>query len=217
MDRRLPGSDAFKLHDTFGFPFDLTRELAQERAIQVDEDGFRAAMAEQRERSRAKGTKHMAASKDLPRAEFTGYGELVSESSITALRTGGNATEVAAEGDVVEVFLQRSPFYAESGGQVGDTGTITTPSGRVRVEDTQKPADGVIAHIGTVITGEIARRREGDRGRRRRPRDIRSPATTQRRIFCTRHCARRSVSRWSREAHGWDLIARLLTSRSIGR
>ena len=151
----IPGSDAFKLHDTFGFPFDLTRELAQERAIQVDEDGFRAAMAEQRERSRAKGTKHMAASKDLPRAEFTGYGELVSESSITALRTGGNATEVAAEGDVVEVFLQRSPFYAESGGQVGDTGTITTPSGRVRVEDTQKPADGVIAHIGTVITGEI--------------------------------------------------------------
>ncbi|HEY5034583.1 MAG TPA: alanine--tRNA ligase [Candidatus Dormibacteraeota bacterium] len=153
--KTIPGGDAFKLHDTFGFPFDLTRELAQERGIEVDEDGFRAAMAEQRERSRAKGTKHMAAPKDLPKSEFTGYGELVIESVITALRKGGNATEVAAEGDVVEVFLQRSPFYAESGGQVGDTGTITTPSGRVRVEDTQKPADGVIAHIGTVITGEI--------------------------------------------------------------
>jgi alanyl-tRNA synthetase len=151
----IPGSDAFKLHDTFGFPFDLTRELAQERGIQVDEEGFRAAMAEQRERSRAKGTKHVAAAKDLPESEFTGYGELVTESAIAALRKDGVATEVATEGEVVEVFLECSPFYAESGGQVGDTGTITTLSGRVRVEDTQKPADGVIAHLGTVITGEI--------------------------------------------------------------
>jgi alanyl-tRNA synthetase len=151
----IPGSDAFQLHDTFGFPFDLTRELAQERAIQVDEEAFRAAMAEQRERSRAKGTKHIAAAKDLPQSEFTGYGEAVTESPITALRKDGVATEVATEGDVVEVFLERSPFYAESGGQVGDTGTIKTPSGRVRVEDTQKPADGVITHLGTLITGEI--------------------------------------------------------------
>ena len=151
----IPGSDAFKLHDTFGFPFDLTRELAQERGIEVDEQGFRVAMSEQRERSRAKGTQHVTAAKDLPKSQFTGYGELVTESAITALRMGGDATELAIEGDVVEVFLQRSPFYAESGGQVGDTGTITTSSGRVRVEDTQKPADGVIAHLGTVITGEV--------------------------------------------------------------
>jgi alanyl-tRNA synthetase len=155
LGQMIPGSDAFQLHDTFGFPFDLTRELAQERGIQVDEEAFRAAMAEQRERSRAKGTKHIAAAKDLPGSEFTGYGELVTESAITAMRKDGVATEVATEGDVVEVFLERSPFYAESGGQVGDTGTITTPSGRVRVEDTQKPTDGVIAHLGTLITGEI--------------------------------------------------------------
>jgi alanyl-tRNA synthetase len=151
----IPGSDAFKLHDTFGFPFDLTRELAQERGIQIDEAGFRVAMAEQRERSRGKGAQHLAAATDLPKAEFTGYGELTTESVITALRRDGVATDVASEGDVVEVFLQSTPFYAESGGQVGDTGAITTQSGRVRVEDTQKPAEGVIAHVGTVITGEV--------------------------------------------------------------
>ena len=156
----IPGTDAFKLHDTFGFPFDLTRELAQERGIRIDEDGFRAAMAEQRERSRGKGAQRVATAKDLPKSEFTGYAELVTESVVTGLRQAGEPTEVAAEGDVVEVFIARSPFYAESGGQVGDTGTITTPSGRVRVEDTQKPADGFIAHLGTVVTGEV---RVGDK------------------------------------------------------
>ncbi|HEY8840531.1 MAG TPA: alanine--tRNA ligase, partial [Candidatus Dormibacteraeota bacterium] len=157
----IPGNDAFKLHDTFGFPFDLTRELAQERGIQVDEAEFRTAMAEQRQRSRGKGTKHVAAAKDLPKSEFTGYGELTTESAITALRLDDVAIDVATEGDIVEVFLQRTSFYAESGGQVGDTGTITTQSGRVRVEDTQKPAEGVIAHLGTVITGEV---RVGEKG-----------------------------------------------------
>jgi alanyl-tRNA synthetase len=153
--KTIPGSEAFKLHDTFGVPIDLTRELAQERGIQVDEDGFRAAMTEQRERSRGKGTQHLASAKDLPSSEFTGYRELITQSTIAALRKDGVAADVVAEGDAVEVFLERSPFYAESGGQVGDTGIITTDSGRVRIEDTQKPADGVIAHVGTVITGDI--------------------------------------------------------------
>ena len=151
----IPGTEAFKLHDTFGVPIDLTRELAQERGIQVDEEGFRAAMAGQRERSRGKSTQHLAVAKDLPKSEFTGYDELATDSAIAALRKGGKVADVAEEGDLVEVFVQRSPFYAESGGQVGDTGTITTPGGRVRVEDTQKPADGVIAHFGTVVTGEV--------------------------------------------------------------
>jgi len=151
----IPGAEAFKLHDTFGVPIDLTRELAQERGIQVDEEGFRAAMAGQRERSRSGVSKQAAVARDLPRSEFTGYEELVTESPVAALRRNGEPAEVAAEGDLVEVFLQRSPFYAESGGQVGDTGTITTAGGRVRVEDTQKPTDGVIAHIGTVVTGEV--------------------------------------------------------------
>ena len=151
----IPGAEAFKLHDTFGVPIDLTSELAQERGIQVDEEGFLAAMAGQRERSRSGVSKQAAVARDLPRSEFTGYEELVTESPVAALRRNGEPAEVAAEGDLVEVFLQRSPFYAESGGQVGDTGTITTAGGRVRVEDTQKPTDGVIAHIGTVVTGEV--------------------------------------------------------------
>jgi alanyl-tRNA synthetase len=153
--RQIPGADAFKLHDTFGFPIDLTRELAAERGIEVDEEGFRAAMAEQRARSRKGGPQGWALARDLPKSEFTGYRELTTESRVTALRKDGSPAESAGEGEYVEVFLERSPFYAESGGQVGDTGTITTPGGRVRVEDTQKPADGVIAHLGTVVSGAV--------------------------------------------------------------
>jgi alanyl-tRNA synthetase len=151
----IPGAEAFKLHDTFGVPIDLTRELARERGIEVDDSGFQAAMAAQRERSKGAITKHLAEAKDLPKSEFTGYDELTTESKVVALRRDGKAADSASEGDEVEVFVERSPFYAESGGQVGDTGTVTTAGGRVRVEDTQKPADGVIAHMGTVVTGEV--------------------------------------------------------------
>ncbi len=167
----IPGSEAFKLHDTFGVPIDLTRELAQERGIDVDEEGFRAAMAGQRERSRGAIKQQWVTIKDLPKSEFTGYSELATETNVTALRKDGKPAEFAAEGDQVEVFVQRSPFYAESGGQVGDTGIITTPGGRVRIEDTQKPADGVIAHLGTVVTGEVRAGEKAkaavDAGRRR--------------------------------------------------
>jgi len=151
----IPGDEVFKLHDTFGFPLELTRELAGERGVEVDEEGFRSAMAAQRERSRGAIAQHWVAVKDLPRSQFTGYDELSTASKLLALRSDGKPVEAATEGDVVEVFLERTPFYAESGGQVGDTGVITTPGGRVRVEDTQKPSDGVIAHIGTVTTGEV--------------------------------------------------------------
>jgi alanyl-tRNA synthetase len=151
----IPGDDAFKLHDTFGFPLELTRELAEERGVEVDEEGFRAAMAAQRERSRGTIASQWVAVKDLPRSEFIGYSELSTSSRLVALRSAGRAVESATEGEEVEVFLERTPFYAESGGQVGDTGVITTPSGRVKVEDTQKPSDGVIAHVGTVTTGEV--------------------------------------------------------------
>jgi len=151
----ISGSEAFKLHDTFGFPIDLTRELAAERGIEVDEEGFRVAMAEQRARSRKGTPQGWALAKDLPKSEFTGYRELMTQSKVTALRKDGKPAEAAGEGESVEIFVERTPFYAESGGQVGDTGTITTPSGQLRVEDTQKPADGVIAHLGTVVTGEV--------------------------------------------------------------
>jgi alanyl-tRNA synthetase len=151
----IPGEEAFMLHDTFGFPLELTRELAEERGIEVDEEGFKAAMLQQRERSRGAIARHWVTVKDLPRSEFTGYTDLSAESRVLALRSGGRAVEAASEGDEVEVFLERTPFYAESGGQVGDTGTISTAGGRIRVDDTQKPAEGVIAHIGTVVTGDV--------------------------------------------------------------
>jgi alanyl-tRNA synthetase len=158
----VPGAEAFRLHDTFGFPLELTKELAAERGIGVDEEGFKTAMSAQRDRSRGGGSSHLAVAKDLPKSEFTGYRELATESALTALRKDGKAVDVAAEGEEVDVFVQRSPFYGESGGQVGDTGTITTPGGRVRVEDTHRPPDGVIAHLGTVVTGEV---RVGEKAR----------------------------------------------------
>ena len=151
----ISGADAFLLHDTFGFPIDLTRELAAERSLQVDEEGFRAAMAAQKQRSRREVPKGWLTVKEFPKSEFTGYGELATQTSILAIRKDGQPADRAAEGEEVEVFLERTPFYAESGGQIGDTGTISTESGRMRVEDTQKPADDVIAHLGSVVTGEL--------------------------------------------------------------
>ena len=153
--KTIPGVDAFRLHDTYGFPLELTRELAAERGTDVDEEGFRAAMDDQRARSRRGTPQGWALAKDLPKSEFTGYRELTTQGNVTALRKDGASSQSAGEGDAVEVFLDRSPFYAESGGQVGDKGTITTPSGQIRVEDTQKPMDGAIAHLGTVVTGEV--------------------------------------------------------------
>jgi len=153
--KAISGADAFLLHDTFGFPIDLTRELAAERGLQVDEEGFKAAMAAQKERSRRDVPKGWLAVKEFPKSEFTGYQELTTQTSILAIRKDGQPAERAGEGDEIEVFLKRTPFYAESGGQIGDTGTITTDSGRMQVEDTQKPAEGVIAHLGAVVTGEL--------------------------------------------------------------
>ena len=158
--KTISGTDAFRLHDTFGFPLELARELAAERGLVVDEDGFRAEMALQRDRSRRNVPRTLAEVKDLPKAEFTGYQELTTETRVVAIRRGGATVDAAREGDEVEVYLERTPFYAESGGQIGDTGTITTPSGRLRVEDTQKPVEGSIAQIGTVETGEIVLRQE---------------------------------------------------------
>ena len=153
--KSISGADAFRLHDTFGFPLELTRELASQRGMEVDEEGFRSAMAAQRDRSRRNVPLQWALAREIPKSEFSGYRELTSESAVTGIRKTGESVDAAVEGDPVEVFLERTPFYAESGGQIGDTGMITTPGGRVRVEDTQKPAEGAIAHLGTVVTGEI--------------------------------------------------------------
>jgi alanyl-tRNA synthetase len=152
----IPGEDAFKLHDTFGFPLELTRELAAERKLAVDEAGFAAAMEEQRTRSRTIVAHSWPDLGSLPRSQFTGYGELSITATVIALRREGQAADRATEGDEVEVFLDRTPFYGESGGQVGDTGTLTGPAGSVRVDDAQKPAPDAYAHLGRVTIGSIA-------------------------------------------------------------
>ena len=192
----VSGADAFKLHDTFGFPLELTKELAVERGLQVDEEGFKAEMAAQRERSRHGLAPQWAAVKDMPRSEFTGYRELSTKTKIVGLRKSGRAVEQASEGDEVEVFLQRTSFYAESGGQVGDTGTITTPSGRIAIEDTQKPADGVMAHLGTVMTGEV---RTGEEA-------VAAVDTRRRRQIARHHSATHLLHRALRETLGEQVV-----------
>jgi alanyl-tRNA synthetase len=153
--KAISGTDAFRLHDTFGFPLELTRELAAGKGMQVDEDGFKSEMQLQRERSRRAVGPTLATLKDVPKSRFTGYHELTTKTAIAGIRRNGSPVDRANEGDQIDVFLDETPFYAESGGQIGDTGVITTPSGRVRVEDTQKPIEGAIVHLGTVVTGEI--------------------------------------------------------------
>jgi alanyl-tRNA synthetase len=155
--RQIPGDEAFRLHDTFGFPIDLTRELAAERGVPVDMAGFDAAMERQRGQSRSLTGQRWPDVQALPRSEFTGYAETATATRLIAIYKDGLEVERAAEGDRVEVFTEKSPFYGESGGQVGDTGLITGPEGAFRVEDTQKPAEGVIAHLGTVEMGSIGK------------------------------------------------------------
>jgi alanyl-tRNA synthetase len=159
-DDAISGADAFRLHDTFGFPLELTRELAAERNIAVDDAGFKTEMSAQRERSRRAVPHQWAMTKGIPKSDFTGYREMTTETTVIAIRRGGEEVDRAVEGDEVDVFLEHSPFYAESGGQIGDTGSIATPGGRIRVEDTQKPSEGGIAHEGVVVTGEV---RVGDK------------------------------------------------------
>ena len=152
----VAGADAFFLHDTYGFPFELTWELAQERGLRVEEDVFRKQLERQRAQSRGRQKVLAEQRKGVyPKSEFTGYTEMNADTVITAIHSGGEAVESAQPGDSVEVSLERTPFYAESGGQVGDTGMITTYDALVEVDDTQKPAEGAIVHIGTVINGTI--------------------------------------------------------------
>jgi len=142
----LPGEDAFKLHDTYGFPIDLTELMARERGVEVDQEGFDKLMKEQRERARAAGkfgADHGSKGDwqqvvDTDEFEFTGYEELASEAHIVAWRE---------EGDRVAVLLDKSPFYAESGGQVADTGIISSGDEHLRVLDVQKSGDRYIHYV----------------------------------------------------------------------
>jgi alanyl-tRNA synthetase len=163
----LSGSQAFALHDTYGFPIDLTLEMAAEQGLSVDEEGFRRLMTEQRERAkadaRAKRGRHEQAGAYREVADalgapvtFTGYDEVVSEATVRGLVGDSGVLPAAEAGDEVELVLDRTPFYAEGGGQLADHGVIELASGaQLRVHDVQSPATGLIVHRGTVLAGEI--------------------------------------------------------------
>ncbi|MGR3483941.1 MAG: alanine--tRNA ligase [Paracoccaceae bacterium] len=160
----LPGETAFKLYDTYGFPLDLTQDALRDRGLQVDLPGFDAAMADQKARARAAGLGLGADADaaiwfDLAEAhgptEFLGYETEAAEGQIVALVQDGTARDAAAQGDEVAVVVNQTPFYAEAGGQVGDTGTLRTPTGRAEVTDTRKVA-GVFLHMARVTEGQIS-------------------------------------------------------------
>ncbi len=155
---RIGGPDAFKLSDTFGFPIELTAELAAGAGLIVDEPGFRELLEEQRARARA-AVKKVEVGIDagaVPPSEFVGYQQPEADSSIVMLLDADRGElDVAQEGDEVALFLDRTPFYAESGGQVGDHGEIRTHTGTVRVHDAQWAGPSSIMHVGTVTSGEI--------------------------------------------------------------
>ncbi|WP_063006309.1 alanine--tRNA ligase [Nocardia salmonicida] len=166
--KQITGSDAFALHDTYGFPIDLTLEMATEAGLSVDEDGFRSLMAEQRKRAKddAQARKHAHADLtvykelvDRGATEFTGFDELTSEANVLALIADGVRVPVATVGQDIEVILDRSPMYAESGGQIADRGTITASGLKLQVNDVQKIAKKVWVHKATVEAGQIT---EGD-------------------------------------------------------
>ncbi|KRW94929.1 alanine--tRNA ligase [Paracoccus sp. MKU1] len=161
----LPGEAAFKLYDTYGFPLDLTQDALREKGRAVDTAGFDSAMAEQKAKARAAWagsgeTKDAAIWFDIAEehgaTEFLGYDTEISEGQILALVQDGAAVEEAGEGQAVQIVVNQTPFYAESGGQVGDTGLIKTETGAARVTDTRK-SGGVFVHIAEVTLGSIQR------------------------------------------------------------
>lgn len=164
---QLPGDKAFALHDTYGFPIDLTLEMAAEQGLAVDEAGFRRLMNEQRQRAKddakAKKGQHRDASAYRQVAdsmgrvvEFTGYDVVTDEGSVRGLVSGGGVISSAGPGDDVEIVLDRTPFYAEGGGQLADQGVIELENGaRLEVRDVQSPVTGLIVHHATVLSGEV--------------------------------------------------------------
>jgi alanyl-tRNA synthetase len=161
--RVLSGEVAFKLHDTYGFPLDLTADVCRERNVAVDTAGFDVAMARQREQARAAGKFKVAQGLEYAGAAttFHGYEALTHESArVVAIYAAGSAVAAARTGDDVVVVLDHTPFYAESGGQVGDTGELRNATSRMVVEDTVKIQAAVFGHEGRVVEGEI---KVGDR------------------------------------------------------
>ena len=163
---QMSGDDVFKLHDTYGFPFDLTLEMAREVGLEVDETGFTRLMKEQRDRAKADARAKKSGHTDLSEykkiadasgaTEFVGYTQTETESRVNAILVDGVGTKSAKAGDDVEIILDRTPFYAEGGGQLADGGTITLSDGTVvEIDDVQTPVPGVSIHRGRVLSGSI--------------------------------------------------------------
>ncbi|HUY47952.1 MAG TPA: alanine--tRNA ligase [Streptosporangiaceae bacterium] len=167
----LSGDQAFQLHDTYGFPIDLTLEMASEQGLAVDEEGFRRLMAEQRQRAKQDSLEKKTGNADISvfagllaasgPVTFTGYDEIMGEATVIGLLVGGVSVPAAGPGTEVEVVLDRTPFYAEGGGQLADTGVIRiagaagSSGGQVEVRDVQSPVPGLIVHRGKVTNGEV--------------------------------------------------------------
>ena len=162
----LSGDAAFKLHDTYGFPIDLTLEMANEQGLEVDADGFRRLMKEQKDRAKADSKAKKSGHTDLTEyrkiadesglSEFIGYTAIESESRIRGLLVDGKSSMSAVEGDEIEVVLDRTPFYAEGGGQLADGGLITLANGtRIQIDDVQAPVPSLSVHRGRVIVGSV--------------------------------------------------------------
>ena len=160
----LSGADAFKLYDTYGFPIDLTKEILEEKGMQVDEEGFHASMEVQRKTARAaRGeTNYMGADVTVYESidpsitsTFVGYENLAWKSPITVLTSDTEIVEALSDGQRGTVFAEETPFYATSGGQEADTGIIRTAEGEFKVEDTVKLLGGKIGHVGVVVKGMI--------------------------------------------------------------
>ncbi|MCB2223584.1 MAG: alanine--tRNA ligase [Actinobacteria bacterium] len=176
----VEGEVAFKLHDTYGFPVELTQEIAAERGVAVDRAGFDVEMAAQRERARSARKADLGDAAPVYReiydeagpTAFTGYEGTTGAGRILSILREGEPVEAAAEGEEIEVFLDRTPFYAEAGGQVGDTGRITTETGEVRVADTQFAVQGLNGHRARVTSGTVRVGQDAttsvDEGRRER-------------------------------------------------
>ena len=162
----LSGDAVFKLHDTYGFPFDLTLEMAQEQGLQVDAEGFRRLMKEQRDRAKADARAKKSGHTDLTeyrriadavgRTDFVGYVLEEADAKISAILVDGVSVPSAPEGEEVEIVLTRTPFYAEGGGQLSDGGFITLSNGaKIEIDDVQSPVPGVSIHRGRIITGAV--------------------------------------------------------------
>ncbi len=168
--RALRGEDVFRLYDTYGFPREMTWDVAREAGLEVDWEGFDREMERQRQRAREQSAFALtvappplqALAERGVRTEFVGYRKLRARATVVALVRGGEGVQAAGPGEQVEVVLDRTPFYAEAGGQVGDTGWLVSRSGRFEVTDTQRPAGQVVVHRGVVREGTL---RVGDRVR----------------------------------------------------